>query len=331
MTVAPALALEGLRVEFAGGGGPPVPVLDGLDVELAAGQTLALVGESGCGKTMAALAVMGLLPEGIRQAAGHIHVAGTRLTGATPGQLQDLRGPVMSMIFQEPMTALNPVFTVGEQIAEVLRRHEGLGRREAAQRAVAMLRSVQVPAPEQRARAYPHQLSGGMRQRVMIAMALACRPALLIADEPTTALDVTVQAQMFDLLRAMQSSTGTAILLITHDLSAVAEMADTVAVLYAGRCVEQGHAADLLGSPLHPYTLGLMACVPHLRLGVRAAEPAPPLAEIGGMVPPPGERGAGCSFAPRCKLADEHCVRSAPPLAVAGTGSPHRVACWKPA
>ncbi len=330
MTGAPALAVEGLRVEFAGGG-VPVPVLEGLDVELAAGQTLALVGESGCGKTMAALAVMGLLPDGVRQAAGHIHVAGTKLTGATPGQLQDLRGPVMSMIFQEPMTALNPVFTVGEQIAEVLRRHERLGRRDAAQRAVALLRSVQVPAPEQRARAYPHQLSGGMRQRVMIAMALACRPALLIADEPTTALDVTVQAQVFDLLREMRSTTGTAILLITHDLGAVAEMADTVAVLYAGRCVEQGRAAEVLASPLHPYTRGLMACVPHIRLGGRAAEAAPPLAEIKGMVPPPGQRGTGCSFAPRCKLADDRCVQSAPPLAVAGTRSPHRVACWKPA
>ena len=330
MTGEPALAVKGLRVEFAGGGAP-VPVLEGLNVELAVGQTLALVGESGCGKTMAALAVMGLLPEGVRQAAGHIHVAGTKLTGATPGQLQDLRGPVMSMIFQEPMTALNPVFTVGEQIAEVLRRHERLGRRDAAQRAVALLRSVQVPAPEQRARAYPHQLSGGMRQRVMIAMALACRPALLIADEPTTALDVTVQAQVFDLLRDLRRTTGTAILLITHDLSAVAEMADTVAVLYAGRCVEQGRAAEVLASPLHPYTRGLMACVPHIRLGGRAAEAAPPLAEIKGMVPPPGERGAGCSFAPRCKLADDRCVQSAPPLAVAGTRSPHRVACWKPA
>ncbi len=267
----------------------------------------------------------------MRQTAGHIRVAGTNLTGATPGQLADVRGPVMSMIFQEPMTALNPVFTVGEQIAEVLRRHEKLSRREAAKRAVALLRSVQVPAPEQRALAYPHQLSGGMRQRVMIAMALACRPALLIADEPTTALDVTVQAQVFDLLREMRTNTGTAILLITHDLSAVAEMADTVAVLYAGRCVEHGRTADVLASPSHPYTRGLMACVPHIRLGDRATEAAPALAEITGMVPPPGQRGAGCTFAPRCALADAHCRQVAPPLDVAGHGVAHRVACWKPA
>ena len=330
MTAPSALAVKGLRVEFADGASP-APVLEGLDIELAAGQTMALVGESGCGKTMAALAVMGLLPEGVRQTAGQVHVAGTDLGQATPGGLQDLRGRVMAMIFQEPMTALNPVFTVGEQIAEVLRRHERLGRREAAVRAVALLRSVQLPAPEQRARAYPHQLSGGMRQRVMIAMALACRPALLIADEPTTALDVTVQAQVFDLLREMRATTGTAILLITHDLSAVAEMADTVAVLYAGRCVEQGAAAEVLATPSHPYTRGLMACVPHIRLGSPAAEAGAPLAEIRGMVPPPGQRGAGCSFAPRCPLADDHCVQRAPPLAAVGTGASHRAACWKPA
>ncbi len=330
MTVPPVLAVEGLRVEFAGNAAP-VAVLEDLDIEVAAGQTLALVGESGCGKSMAALAVMGLLPDGLRQTAGQIHVAGTDLGQATSRGLQDLRGSVMAMIFQEPMTALNPVFTVGEQIAEVLRRHEKLGRRAAAERAVALLRSVQVPAPEQRSLAYPHQLSGGMRQRVMIAMALACRPALLIADEPTTALDVTVQAQVFDLLREMRATTGTAILLITHNLSAVAEMADAVAVLYAGRCVEQGRAADVLTNPSHPYTRGLMACVPHVRLGGHAAEAAAPLEEIKGMVPPPGERGAGCCFAPRCPLADDHCMRSAPALTVVGADLSHRVACWKPA
>ena len=330
MTRPPALAVVGLRVEFAGDAAP-VPVLEDLDIEVAAGQTLALVGESGCGKSMAALAVMGLLPDGVRQTAGQIHVAGTDLGQATPRGLQDLRGPAMAMIFQEPMTALNPVFTVGEQIAEVLRRHEKLGRGAAAARALALLRAVQVPAPEQRVLAYPHQLSGGMRQRVMIAMALACRPALLIADEPTTALDVTVQAQVFDLLREMRATTGTAILLITHNLSAVAEMADAVAVLYAGRCVEQGRAADVLTHPSHPYTRGLLACVPHVRLGVHAAEAAAPLAEIKGMVPPPGERGDGCCFAPRCPLADDHCLRSVPPMAAVGAAGSHRAACWKPA
>ena len=189
-----------------------------------------------------------------------------------------------------------------------------------------MLRAVQIPAPEQRLDAYPHQLSGGMRQRVMIAMALACRPRLLIADEPTTALDITVQAGVFDLLQGLQRDTGTAMVLITHDLSAVAEMAETVAVLYAGRCVEAGPTADVLQRPAHPYTRGLTACVPRLRLGRQAALPAEALAEIPGIVPPPGERGEGCPFAPRCPRADAHCVSVRPPLAGAG----HLVACWKP-
>ena len=320
----PALAVQGLNVELHRPGGP-VPVLEDLSFTVEAGRTLALVGESGCGKSMAALAVMGLLPEGVQATAGSIRLAGQELSGMGARGMASLRGRAMSMIFQEPMTALNPVFPIGEQIAEVLRRHQGASRRTAQEAALALLRSVQVPAPEQRLHAYPHQLSGGMRQRVMIAMALACRPALLIADEPTTALDVTVQAQVFDLLRDLQRGTGTAMVLITHDMTAVADLADTVAVLYAGRCIEQGRTADVLGRPAHPYTQGLIACVPHLRLGARAAGPAEPLAEIPGMVPPLGARGEGCVFAPRCPRADGCCARR-PPLDGAG----HLAACWHP-
>jgi len=320
----PALAVEGLSVELHRPSGA-VPVLEDLSFTVGAGRTLALVGESGCGKSMAALAVMGLLPEGLRARAGSIRLAGQELAAASPLHLQSLRGRAMSMIFQEPMTALNPVFPVGEQIAEVLRRHQGTSRRDAHASAVALLRAVHVPAPEQRVGAYPHQLSGGMRQRVMIAMALACRPALLIADEPTTALDVTVQAQVFDLLQELRQQTGTAMVLITHDMTAVADMADTVAVLYAGRCIEQGRTADVLGRPAHPYTQGLIACVPHLRLGARAAEPAAPLAEIPGIVPSLGARGAGCVFAPRCPRAGAECAVR-PMLDKAD----HRVACWHP-
>jgi len=320
----PALAVEGLSVELHRPSGA-VPVLENLSFTVGAGRTLALVGESGCGKSMAALAVMGLLPEGLRARAGSIRLAGQELATASPQHLRSLRGRAMSMIFQEPMTALNPVFPVGEQIAEVLRQHQGASRRDAHAVALALLRAVQVPAPEQRIGAYPHQLSGGMRQRVMIAMALACRPALLIADEPTTALDVTVQAQVFDLLQELRQQAGSAMVLITHDMTVVADMADTVAVLYAGRCVEQGRTANVLGRPAHPYTQGLIACVPHLRLGVRAAEPAAPLAEIPGMVPSLGARGGGCLFAPRCPRADARCTER-PMLA----GEDHRVACWHP-
>ena len=323
-TVVPALVVEGLDVELRRPSGA-VPVLEDLSFAVEAGQTLALVGESGCGKSMAALAVMGLLPDGLRATAGSIRLAGQEIASAPPRVLQSLRGRAMSMIFQEPMTALNPVFTVGEQIAEILRRHEGLGRRAALDAAVGLLRGVGIPGPEQRVAAYPHQLSGGMRQRVMIAMALACRPALLIADEPTTALDVTVQAQVFALLQAMQRQTGTAIVLITHDMTAVAEMADTVAVLYAGRCVEQGRTADVLNRPAHPYTEGLIACVPHLRLGRQAADAAAVLPEIPGTVPPLGARGDGCAFAPRCARSEPRCA-SRPAL----EGEGRRVACWHP-
>ena len=255
----PLLSLRYLTVEFATRDGT-VPVLDRLSLDLDAGATLGLVGESGCGKSMTALAIMGLVPSPPgRIAGGSILFADEDLTRATDSHLRDIRGNAISMIFQEPMTSLNPVYTIGEQIAEVLRRHQDLGRRAAWKRAVELLESVSIPLPGRRAHDYPHQLSGGMRQRVMIAIALACRPRILIADEPTTALDVTVQAQIFDLLQALREETGTAIILITHDMGVVAEMAERVVVMYAGRMVEEGPVREILSEPHHPYTQGLIA------------------------------------------------------------------------
>ncbi len=323
--VAPVLQVEDLTVLMDGRGGP-VPVIEHLSFTVEAGRTMALVGESGCGKSVTALAIMRLLPEGFRYGAGRIRLEGEDVIPAGPRRLHALRGNRMSMIFQEPMTALNPVFSVGDQIAEVLRLHQGLGTRGAFARALDLLKAVQIPAPETRLRAFPHQLSGGMRQRVMIAMALACWPVLLIADEPTTALDVTVQAQVFDLLKDMQRDMGTAIVLITHDLGAVADVADEIAVLYAGRCVERGTATALMAAPRHPYTAGLMACLPRLHLGLAAATDATPLPEIAGMVPPLGSRPAICAFAARCPHADGIC-RSEPQPALVPAALGHDVAC----
>ena len=320
------LAVQDLTVTLRRPGGA-VPVLEGLSFDVAAGRTIALVGESGCGKSMTALAVMGLMPDGFARAGGRILLAGEDLCAAGPARLRALRGRSMSMIFQEPMTALNPVYTVGDQIAEVLCRHRGLSRRAAFEQALAMLKAVQIPAAAQRLHAYPHTLSGGMRQRVMIAMALACRPTLLIADEPTTALDVTVQAQIFDLLRALQAETGTAIVLITHDLGAVADVADEVVILYAGRCVERGPTAAVMARSRHPYTRALLACTPHLRLGTAAHAGAASLAEIPGMVPPLGARPEVCAFAARCARVDETCMGRAQPGL---SGDEHAVACWHP-
>ncbi|MCJ2021793.1 ABC transporter ATP-binding protein [Methylobacterium sp. E-065] len=324
----PVLAVEDLTVTLTRPDGP-VPVLERLSFSVEAGRTVALVGESGCGKSMTALAIMGLLPEGFARTDGRIRLAGEDIAAAQPSRLRALRGSALSMIFQEPMTALNPVYTVGDQIAEALRLHQRLGRRAALERALAMLRAVQIPAAERRLHAYPHELSGGMRQRVMIAMALACRPKLLIADEPTTALDVTVQAQVFDLLKALQDEMGTAIVLITHDLGAVADIADTVAVLYAGRCIEQGDTRSVMRAPQHPYTIGLMGCTPHLRLGAAADAGVGTLREIPGLVPPLGRRPAICAFADRCGRADATCLdKPQPPLAEAGPA--RAVACWHP-
>ncbi len=316
---APLLSVENLAVEFTTDGGV-LRAVDGIDLSIERGRTLALVGESGCGKSMTALAIMGLVPEPAgRIAQGQIRFDGVDLTALPPAERRAYRGAKIAMIFQEPMTSLNPAFTIGDQIGEGLMRHRGLGRRQARDAAVAMLRQVRVPAPEKRADDYPHRLSGGMRQRAMIAMALACAPTLLIADEPTTALDVTIQAQILDLLRELREATGTAILLITHDLGIVAEVADEVAVMYAGRVVERAPVARLFAAPQHPYTIGLLGAVPKLA-GGRAR-----LATIDGNVPDPLYMPAGCRFAPRCPFAVADCVATDPRLVENERG--HRAAC----
>jgi len=280
----PLLSVCNLTVEFTIRGGV-VPVIDDLSFELAAGETLSLVGESGCGKSMTALAIMGLIPSPPGTiSAGSIILQGEDLVQVTDARLREIRGNEVSMVFQEPMTSLNPVYTVGEQIAETLRRHQGLTRSQAQAQAIQMIDAVQIPLPDRRVHDYPHQLSGGMRQRIMIAMALACQPKILIADEPTTALDVTVQAQIFDLMQNLQKETGAAIILITHDMGSVAEMAERVVVMYAGRKIEDGRVEDILLRPQHPYTRGLIACVPHLLDTVTSDRPY--LQEVPGMVPP---------------------------------------------
>jgi peptide/nickel transport system ATP-binding protein len=315
----PLLSVENLRVEFATDSGP-VTAVDGIDLAIERGRTLALVGESGCGKSMTALAIMGLVPEPPgRVAAGAIRFDDTELTQLSPAERRGYRGNKIAMIFQEPMTSLNPAFTIGDQIGEGLMRHRGLSPRDARATAIDLLRRVHVPAPERRADDYPHRLSGGMRQRAMIAMALACSPALLIADEPTTALDVTIQAQILDLLREVRETTGAAILLITHDLGVVAETADAVAVMYAGRIVEQAPIAQLFANPQHPYTIGLLGAVPRLSGGRDR------LATIAGNVPDPLHLPAGCRFAPRCPFAEAACRATDP--ALRELGPEHRAAC----
>jgi peptide/nickel transport system ATP-binding protein len=328
----PLLRISNLSVHFRTSAGV-VRAVDGVDYEVLRGETLAVVGESGCGKSVTALAVLGLLPRPPAEIpGGSIVFAGEELVGAPQERLREIRGDRISMIFQEPMTSLNPVFTIGDQIMEGLVVHRGLGGEAARREAARLLELVRIPAPEQRLDEYPHQLSGGMRQRVMIAMALACRPEILIADEPTTALDVTVQAQIFDLLRELQREKGTAILLITHDMGAVAEMADRAMVMYAGRVIEQGTADEVLAHPGHPYTQGLIDCLPELgsSLAADAGQGPPPLAEIAGVVPSLWELASGCTFRERCPRAMSRCAMEVPPmLAVAGSdGSAHLAACW---
>ena len=302
-------------------------VLDGVSLDLFPGKTLGVVGESGCGKSMTALATMGLLPDRFSVASGSIQLAGEEMTTIKPARLRQLRGNMISMIFQEPMTSLNPLLTVERQIAEVVELHQNKSKAEAREIALEMLRAVQIPSPEARLAAYPHELSGGMRQRGMIAIALACRPKVIIADEPTTALDVTVQAQIFRLLRDLQMDTETAIMLITHDLGAVAEMADEVAVFYAGKSIESGPVGDIVDRPAHPYTRGLMSCTPRLKLGAAARLPdAGSLGEIPGMVPPLGRFPKACRFAPRCALADDRCRSEDPPRLPVGPAQ--TALCW---
>ena len=321
----PLLKVENLRVELKTRDGIS-PVIDDLSFELAEGENIAFVGESGCGKSMTALALMGLVPHPVgRIASGRIVFDGEDLVRASDRRMRQIRGNDISMIFQEPMTSLNPVYTTGEQIAEVLRRHQGMGKRAAWGHAVELLDAVGIPNPRARAEAYPHQMSGGQRQRVMIAMALACRPKILIADEPTTALDVTVQAQIFDLLRQLRHETGSAMLLITHDMGVVAEMAERMIVMYAGRKAEEGPVEQVISHPRHPYTKGLISCVPHIT--ERLTEDRPALTEIPGIVPSLRDFGRDlCLFASRCGLASTECRAARP--GDAGFDGGQRAACW---
>jgi len=321
----PLLQVEALRVEFNTRDGV-ARVIDDLDISLNSGEILGIVGESGCGKSMTALSIMGLVPTPPgRIASGTIRLAGENLVQASEQRLRQVRGNEISMIFQEPMTSLNPVFSIGDQIAETVMLHENRRKQDAWDWAVEMLEAVGIPDAEQRAFEYPHQMSGGMRQRVMIAMALACQPKVLIADEPTTALDVTVQAQIFDLLKELRERTGAAIILITHDMGAIAEMTERVVVMYAGRKVEDGPVDEILAAPRHPYTLGLIACVPHLSLEIASERPL--LVEIPGIVPSLTQIGKGCPFAPRCNQVMDKCRQDMPPRREVSTQ--HSVACWR--
>ena len=315
------LEVVDLRTHFATDDGE-FPAVDGVSFSVDAGRTLAIVGESGCGKSVTSLSIMGLVPSPPgRIRGGSIKFEGKELVGAPAREMQDLRGNGMAMIFQEPMSSLNPAFTIGEQIVEGLLRHRRISRAEAVEHALNALRKVRIPAPEQRFHDYPHKLSGGMRQRAMIAMALACEPRLLIADEPTTALDVTIQAQILELMRTLQSETGTAVILITHDLGVVAEVADDVVVMYAGRVVERAPVQQLFDHPQHPYTVGLLGSIP--RLDVERAR----LASIEGQVPSPLRRPTGCKFADRCPFVIDKCRAEDPPLM--DVGAQHQSACWR--
>ena len=322
--VTPALLdVESLGVEFETRGGV-ARVLDDVAFQVRRGETLGLVGESGCGKSMTALAMMRLIPTPPgRITSGRVVLDGKDLLALDEPAMRHYRGNRISMIFQEPMTSLNPAYTVGNQIGEAVRLHQGLDRKAATEAAIGMLEAVGIPAARARVHDYPHQFSGGMRQRVMIAMALACKPDVLIADEPTTALDVTVQAQIFDLISDLRERTGTAVVLITHDMGAIAEMADRVAVMYAGRIVEEGSVAEVLQAPLHPYTRGLIACAP----GRRTTGFGEPLMEIPGTVPSLLERRGGCAFADRCSDVQPRC-RTQLPAETRIDGGRRRVLCW---
>ncbi|WP_367163722.1 ABC transporter ATP-binding protein [Kosakonia cowanii] len=315
---APVLRITNLKVQFAGS---PVSVLDGISLSVKRGETLALVGESGCGKSITSLALMGLMPTSAQIVSGEMHFRDQDLRQLAPRDYADLRGNALAMIFQEPMTSLNPAFTLGDQLSEAVMRHQNVSRSEAMAAALQILEKVQIPAPEMRLKAYPHQLSGGMRQRVMIAMALINNPRLLIADEPTTALDVTIQAQILALLNTLKAETGTAVLMITHDLGVVAEVAQQVAVMYAGQVVEQGSVEAIFADPQHPYTIGLMGSIPSL--GARKG----PLSTIPGAVPLPEAMPKGCRFATRCPFAQTRCHQEKPTLQPQGPG--HLVACFR--
>ncbi len=321
------LAVEGLETVFYTRAGM-VRAVDRVSFSLRAGETLAVVGESGCGKSMTALSIMRLIPDPPgRIVGGKVVLDGTDLLQLSEPEMRKMRGNRVSMIFQEPMTSLNPVLTVGRQISQALMMHQGMSRAAAMERAIEMLRLVKVPEPAQRVKEYPHQLSGGMRQRVMIAMALSCNPRVLVADEPTTALDVTIQAQILDLILELQKKLGTAVILITHDLAVVAETAQRVIVMYAGRKVEEATVEELFTHPRHPYTRGLMASIPRLGLmRSQAAQTGGRLQEIPGMVPPLFDLPEGCAYAPRCERADDHCRAEYPPYEEKRPA--HWTACW---
>jgi oligopeptide/dipeptide ABC transporter ATP-binding protein len=318
---APLLRVRGLRTSFFTSDGE-VRAVDGVSFDIEDSQTVGLVGESGCGKSVTALSIIRLLDKDTgRVVGGEILFRGRNSASLGEGEMRRLRGNEISMIFQEPMTSLNPVMTVGDQIAETVKVHQGAGQRAARERAIEMMRLVKIPEPQKRVRSYPHEFSGGQRQRVMIAMALACTPKLLIADEPTTALDVTIQAQILELIAELQQQLGMAVLLITHDLGIVAERADAVAVMYAGKIVEQAKPSAIFSQPRHPYTIGLLNSMPG-----RAA-PKTRLEAIPGMVPSPFDWPTGCHFRNRCPRADASCAQAEPPLVE--IEADHNVACFK--
>jgi oligopeptide transport system ATP-binding protein len=329
------LSVNDLRVEFSSSSGP-VHAVNGVTFDLAAHETLGVVGESGCGKSVTSLAILGLLPKPVgRIAGGEVVFDGVNLIGLEEEELRDLRGRRISMIFQDPMTSLNPVITIGEQLTEVILAHEKVSKDAARDRSVALLDMVGIPNAKQRLAGYPHQLSGGMRQRVMIAMALALKPTLIIADEPTTALDVTIQAQILELIKRVATETGAAVMLITHDLGVVAGMTERIQVMYAGRIVETATTRELFAHPRHPYTVGLLRSIPRLD-----ESEGHELIPIEGLPPDLTRLPTGCSFAPRCAWAIERCLTDDPALAAvtpgqvtvtSGEGATHRVACWNPA
>jgi peptide/nickel transport system ATP-binding protein len=317
------LSIENLQTHFATDEGT-VRAVEGVSFHINSGETVGIVGESGCGKSVTAMSILRLIPEPPGRIAGRIMFQGQNLLEKPDAEMRKIRGKDISMIFQEPMTSLNPVLSVGRQIGETLRLHEGLSQADAEKRSIEMLRFVGIPVPERRVKEYPHQLSGGMRQRVMIAMALACNPQLLIADEPTTALDVTIQAQILDLMRDLKKRVGAAIMLITHDLGVVAEMAERVVVMYAGRKVEEGTAIAIFGNPLHPYTRGLLGSVPKLGSSLHETRRTK-LTEIGGQVPSLREKIVGCPFATRCPWVKDICREVAPAVEAKSPG--HFAAC----
>lgn len=317
----PLLSVRDLKTYFYTEDGV-VPAVDGISFDLEKGGTIGIVGESGCGKSVTSLSVMGLIPSPPGKiVGGEILFEGKDLTKMNEAEMRNIRGNDISMIFQEPMTSLNPVFTIGDQIMEAIILHQGLDKRQAREKAIEMLNLVGIPSPDKRVDEYPHQLSGGMRQRVMIAMALSCNPKLLIADEPTTALDVTIQAQILDLMRKLQKEFGTAIMMITHDLGVIAELVDKVAVMYTGKIVEYGDTKTIFANPQHPYTIGLLGSIPKLTGTEKRLQTIP------GSVPTPGNFPVGCGFHPRCPYAKDICRMKKPPIVEAPTGQ--KVACWK--